>query len=106
MEREEARADKDIRSKTLKAGFTGQTGILQKGGSMKRMILKLTNKQLYDIRKFVEESGYPAHCGKHFWLISPVITEFQEKLDVVVLTEKEGYKVKKVISEMLKKGAI
>ena len=70
------------------------------------MILKLTNKQLYDIRKFVEESGYPANCGKNFWLISPVITEFEEKLDVVVLKEKEGYKLNKVISEMLKRGAI
>ena len=64
------------------------------------MILKLTNKLLYDIRKIVEESGYPANCGKNFWLISPVITEFHEKLDVVVLTEKEGYEILRVIKRL------
>jgi len=69
---------------------------------MKRIILKLTNKQLYNIRKFIEESGYPAGCGKHFWLVSPVITEFEDKLDVVVLTEKEGYRLQKVIRELMK----
>ena len=74
---------------------------------MKCLRLKLTNKQLYDIRKFVSDNGFPEGCsvnGKHFGLISqPFINDFRERLDIVFLTEKEFNILDKIIKKMVGK---
>jgi len=67
---------------------------------MKTLRLKLTKKQIYDIREFVSET-YPEGCGKKFWLLAePFITEFNEKLKIALLTEKEGYEINKVFKKL------
>ena len=68
---------------------------------MKQIVLKLTQKQLCDIRKFVEDNGYVFGCGKNFWLVSePVIGEFREHFNIILLTYKEGITINNAIKKL------
>ena len=71
---------------------------------MKRLEIHLTKKQIYQIREYASKNGYPENCGlqgKHFYLITqPVVKDWEDRLDVVLLNERQGKKLQKVLVEM------
>ena len=67
----------------------------------KKLTLPLTKKQIYKIREFVVENGYNENCGKPFYLlVQPMVRDFNEKLDVLLLTVTQGDKLYKIFKKM------
>ena len=70
-----------------------------------KLILKLTKRQTYLIREYVAKNGYEENSGKNFWLISqPIIRDFEERLDILLLTKAEGNKINKVFNILNRKA--
>lgn len=76
----------------------------KRGEGMKHLELALTKIQIYKIREWVAKNGYPEGCGlkgKYFYLITqPIIKVFEQRLDVMLLTQKQGEKLKKIFQKM------
>lgn len=74
------------------------------GGMMKKIkkiIIPITQKQTCLIREYVAKNGYKKHSGKRFYLIAqPVVRDFNERLDIILLNEAEGDKLQKVFKKM------
>jgi hypothetical protein len=70
---------------------------------MKKLsVLKLTRTQLSTIRKALDNNGYPLGCGlkgRNFYLLTQPVIDYA-RLDIVLLTEKEGLKVSKLFKKL------
>ena len=68
---------------------------------MKLLEIHLTKKQIYQIREYASKNGYPEGCGlqgKHFYLLTqPIVKDWEQRLDVILLSEKQGKKLKAVM---------
>jgi len=65
------------------------------------LTISLTKRQIYQIREYVTKNGYEENCGKEFWLImQPVVREFRERLEVLLLTKTQGRKLEKVFKQI------
>ncbi len=68
---------------------------------IKKIIIPITKKQTYLIREYVAKNGYKEHCGKNFWLIAqPVINDFRERMDILLLTKTDGIKLQRFMRKM------
>ena len=66
----------------------------------KKLTIKLTKKQIYQIREFVDKNGYQEGCGKQFCLLTqPIIKDFDEHLDVLLFSDANGLKIYNFITK-------